>query len=435
MLPSLVVQLIESLSFMAQGNPWTKDILEYMPIAKDNDMLAPVGLLSWFFWLIPPAILGSAYLTFKKSSYQNQAAFFLMSAIVFMLSTLSHQRFGTLLQINIVILAGLSVQLIHSHIKRTGLKAIAWVVILLMLMPALKNTYLYTQHDFNIFRRQKIIMRAMEWIRDNTPPTSHFMEPWLKPEYGVLASWDEGSWIENIARRPAVATLFGSEVHGLKESARFTLASTESEAFEILRENNVRYVVIRNMVASLAKYAGILGTDHKGYAELKQSEKGSTYWQPGPKYFSLISTRLLYNDGIQNEKNKLRLPKVGHMRLLYESPESFRVIGMKQGPSRVKVFEYVKCASLDVHTEPGNVVSISLPLITTRGRSTEYVDRAKAGPDGTASFNLPYSTGRWPDRVSAIGSYTISGNSGKKVSLSVTEQMVLEGGKLETSLP
>ena len=432
--PSLVVQLAESLSFMAQGNPWTKDILEYQPIIRDMNLLAPVGLLSWLFWLVPPGILAAAYYAFKGGEHQDQAGFFLFSGIVFLLSTLSHQRFGTLLQINIAIIAGLLVQHMPVYAKKTSMKAVAWIVLLLMLMPALKNAYLFTKNDLGIFVRQKAIMHAMEWIRDNTPPTSHFMEPWNKPEYGVMASWDEGSWIENVARRPAVATLFGTEIHGLEESARFTLESDEKAALEILGRNNVRYVIVRNMVASLANYAKIVGIDHKGYSELKDSGDGKSYWQPGPKYFRLVSTRLLYNDGIRSKRNVLDLEKVSRMRLLYESSESFKVIGMAQGPSRIKVFEHVRGTTLKVMTTPGDVVSVSLPLLTNRRRVMEYVDQVEADSRGIARFSLPYCTERWPGRVSAMGLYTVSGGKGKQAYLAISEQMVLEGGELELTL-
>ena len=96
---------------------------------------------------------------------------------------------------------------------------------------------------------------ALTWLREKTPPTSHFLDPRSTPEYGILAEWDMGSLVEQVAERPVVATEFGWETHGFYEENVFMASTEPSIAERILDENRVRYVLVRARFSSRIRSA------------------------------------------------------------------------------------------------------------------------------------------------------------------------------------
>lgn len=439
LMPELARQLILAARFMFEGNPWLNEIVEYQGFIGHGGFSHTLDMLSWLFWLIPPAVLGAVYIMFRGNSWRLRATLFAAYGGAFFLATLIHQRFNIYLAVIVAIMAGLSLEYLSGQVKSRRGPAVAGIVILLLaLYPAGKGAYLFSQGELTVLAKQKEIVSTMRWIRENTPETSYFHEPWVAPpEYGIMAAWDDGSWVENIARRPAVATLFGNETYGLDESVRFMLTEAQDEAFYVLKKNNVRYVVLRNIIGDLEGYARIARVDPDGYATLEQGEGGKGYWQPGARFYSMVSTRLFYNDGVHNPQAGLPLQKVDRMRLVYETLGTMNVTGLKEPPSNVKVFEFVKGAHLKVNTAPGVMVSVRLTLLTTRGREFEYTDTAVADHDGVASFTLSYPTEPAPPalgKVSAIGGYTVTDAMGRSAQLDLSEGAVLNGIGVQLTL-
>jgi dolichyl-diphosphooligosaccharide--protein glycosyltransferase len=81
---------------------------------------------------------------------------------------------------------------------------------------------------------------ALNWLRENTPQTSHYFFPKIKPEYSVLSWWDYGNWIVFVSKRPVVANNFQA---GADDAAKFFVASDEEAAFEIAKKRGVRYII------------------------------------------------------------------------------------------------------------------------------------------------------------------------------------------------
>jgi len=86
---------------------------------------------------------------------------------------------------------------------------------------------------------------ALTWLRDNTPRTSHYLTADRPPEYAVLAEWDMGALLYQVAERPALATAFGWETHGFYEENAFMATADPVTAGAILAENRVRYLLLR----------------------------------------------------------------------------------------------------------------------------------------------------------------------------------------------
>ena len=81
---------------------------------------------------------------------------------------------------------------------------------------------------------------ALNWLKENTPLTSHYFSPHLKPEYSILSWWDYGNWIVFVSKRPVVANNFQV---GADDSAKFFVTSDEKTAYEIAKKRGVKYVV------------------------------------------------------------------------------------------------------------------------------------------------------------------------------------------------
>jgi len=81
---------------------------------------------------------------------------------------------------------------------------------------------------------------ALNWLREETPQTSHYFSPQIKPEYSVLSWWDYGNWIVFVSKRPVVANNFQA---GADDAAKFFVASDEKVAFEIAKKRGVRYII------------------------------------------------------------------------------------------------------------------------------------------------------------------------------------------------
>jgi dolichyl-diphosphooligosaccharide--protein glycosyltransferase len=434
--PSFVDEILKSYAVMGQGEAWHKDIIEYKSILLKEgkfSFLKPTERLSVFFWLVPVGIAWFFKRLYSSREERADMSFLLVSTSVFFLSTLSHMRFGHTLSVYVAILAGLTLERLVFPVKDMRKKAAMWVLFALLIAPVLLPVYRFSTRPLQLLVKQKEFMEVMDWMKENTPPTSHYPDPRRLPEYGVLAEWSLGSWIENVAFRPTVATPFGAEIHGLEESIRFMLSEDEDPALRILTKNRVRYVVVTNLIPSLDEYARILNVPFLGYARLAEFDDGRTSWVPGERYFRLVSTSLLLNDGMPFEDSPMPLPRTRHFRLLYEAPYELRASGLPHSVSKIKVFEYVKGATLLVRALPGETVSVSVAMRTNQGRLMKYQDTARAGPEGRAVLTLPYPTDAKPGVTSAEGAYVVSAGDRRK-EFYVTEEMAVGGASITLEL-
>ncbi len=427
--PSFWQQICGAVAMMGQGDIWSSDIMEYGPLlfqAGELDLVNPTLRLTFFFWLLPLWVAWLLWRLFSRSEGDTAGVSFLVvSTVVFFVSALSHRRFENLLAINVALLAGFYSQkyLVSGKAKR---KMLCVVIFAALLSPSGMFLSRFTTANIGVLETQDRHMGVMDWLRENTPETSYYYETDKLPEYGVMAEWSLGSWVENIARRPVVATNFGDETYGLRESVRFMLAEDEETARSILRKNNARYVIITNIISGLETYARMDGRS-PGYAKLIDGQ-----WRPGDKYFGLVSTSLLLSDGIPSEAMGLPLVPLRHFRLLYESRQEFRAIGLPRSIKKIKVFEHVEGASIDGTAVPGARVELSLRLLTNEGRTINYKDATKVGHDGRFHFVVPYPTEPREGSTSALGPYVLE-SGGNSVEVSVEEKM-LKGKRVYISL-
>lgn len=194
---------------------------------------------------------------------------------------------------------------------------------------------------------------TMLWIRNNTPSAGDPYRPYIKPDYGIMAHWNYSGWIESIAQRPSVTTSYGMETYGMEEAAQFFLSTDESEMRAVLDKNKVRYMVIDKMMDSIPMYAEIIGRKNIYVTEQWDTKLDTKVYNVTGKIFALIVTRLFAADGSMVSAGNILFKPVEGVRLVYESLSPADIFGLPWEVKRIKVFEYVKGATVKVSGIPG----------------------------------------------------------------------------------
>lgn len=262
---------------------------------------------------------------------------------------------------------------------------------------------------------------VLAWLREKTPPTSHWLEPVSPPEYGVLARWPLGARIYQVAQRPAVATAFGWEGYGFYQEAGFWVAEEETKALAIIREAQVRYVVAQAVHDLKTDFA--VASQGQARGELPSGVVGGVLHQE-----RTMHTRLMQGDGSLMKAANGLLPALETLRLVHESPYlARRGDTPSTGVSYYKVFEVVKGAVISGKAPGPETVTLMLELMTTRGRKLTYLAQVQAGPDGRFAIRVPYATTDVQGDSRPLADYTLYVGRTVHATVSVAEEDVREG--------
>ncbi|WP_128860082.1 oligosaccharyl transferase, archaeosortase A system-associated [Methanocella paludicola] len=398
------------------------------------------------------AILGLAIflLTRKWGGMKNAEVFLLVWTLVVLALGLLQKRFVYLLAVNVSIFAGFAVYWTLDLVgfyrgtennKKASQSRDAWltppvvamgIVFAVLLIPILMSDYsvsgvqeFYTL-DWN---------EACQWVKDNTPKTSYTYsaDKGTEPEYGIMSWWDYGNYILYRAERPAVANNFQT---GIGDAARFFIAQDEAGASEIMDKRKAKYVMLDYRLGS--PWAGVTAGVFENMPYLAGEDTSSyhasyvvpvtygsqTVLDGSDKYYSSMYSRLFNDDGLG-----------GRDRLGHEAGglQRYRLIYATDGTDPVKVFEYVKGATITGTASPGAVVKASLNMAFQGGEHTYYASTT-AGADGSFSFTVPYPTSATIGTTSTAQAYVLtSGASSVEVQVpasAVDNGETVAGGKL-----
>jgi len=416
----------------ANQNPWNVAELKGIFVSEERwNILGPSRALTHGFWAFPFVWLVAAGQEFRRGIPRPRLRLFLVWSLGFLAIAVVRIRFAPLAALGVAVSMGLLFgQLAREfdttllRLNRSVARCLAAVAIALLLTPGWLLIGSLPHYSFKIPITEDLFA-ALDWLRDNTPPTSYFDRPERRPEYGVLARWDFGHWINYIARRPAVATPMLSEVYGLKPQARFFLAEGSAEAEQILQDNQVRYVISTNTLRALSSYAAMLGTTADVFLEEKRDATGQIVDNVQPGWFRLLSTRLHFNDGLPFQTGDSRLQVPQHLRLVYESGGALDIQGFAKKVAPVKVFEYVPGATLCGTAAPNSTISAEVTVLTNQGRSFSWQAAATVGPDGAYAMTVPYATGSL-EQVHGTSPYRLKTSYGERL-VNVDVAAVVQG--------
>jgi dolichyl-diphosphooligosaccharide--protein glycosyltransferase len=437
--PGFFSGIFEGSQVVGGANVWTKTIAQYRPLLTDDagrfSLSSPLRASTAFLFLAP-VVLMALSLPKRLRGSAPAYSFFVFSGWVLFLLSLVNGRYENVFTLTVAACGGLFLVAVYNFLRERlgltagrlagGFAAIAAAIVLLYPSAPFYKGLTMSQP----FLIKGDLEETLYWIKSATPPTSHFLEPWKKPEYGVMARWEFGGWIEHIAQRPSVASVYGMETHGLAESAAFFLATDEKEFLEIIDRNNVRYFILSKTLGALPEYAGILGRDPSGYLVTKPDESGRPVWETGDKFFRLAQTGLYMMDG-QAADSPIPFKEVGGVRLVYESLSASDVRGFAGEVKQYKVFERVKGARLIGRARPGEKIILAGTVVTNQGREFQTVRSTVADATGRFVIEAWYPTVRPGEYKTGVkGAYILKiGNSGKGLLLS--EEDVMNGAVLE----
>jgi dolichyl-diphosphooligosaccharide--protein glycosyltransferase len=348
---------------------------------------------------------------------------------------------------------------------------------------------------------------SLTWLRDHTPdPQGKVVQPGfdyangtytktLNPDgtyqyqdgaYGVMSWWDYGHVINYVAHRIPNANPFQAgilENNGTEGSARFFLATSESDGYRNLQDMGSRYVMIDNSMATGKFYAiTVWAKDTDGWYTTfpLQVSKGVNVniVRDSDKYKSSMMSRLYYDDcnGMSHfrliyegtggyyvstkvgDLNQYRqgdpyvpftdqtlTPSDNYTEMYNRYKDSIKPVPLNQDNSRflhdsrppvkfVKTYEVVKGATIKGSAPAGSNVTASVDLGVGNHNFT-YTQTAVAGPDGTYSIIVPYPTDAmkgdgYSYDVKSLSEYSIKyGDTTKTVA--VPEQAVMNGGSVD----
>ncbi len=414
-----VSELVTGFTFLrGGGDAW---------LDANSEMKATFSFYSFFYsasyltaaWFAIPLAAMMAFFEW----YKNRSNVFALNLLLW--SPL--MAFGLVLRYSFIagtfsaLVAGYLFSRAWSRWRRAAPRAVMTAALIgLLFLPALPHyrvsltSHLPSHMQYGLQGRSGVL----EWIRNSTPPTSYYLSPDRRPEYGILASWDLGSQLYYGAQRPAVATAFGWEAHGFYEWAGFMATGNQDAAIGILRNNNVRYVLINAFSSVRSMYASAVQGEQRSALPAGTAGK----WNPGMSMYE----RLAYHDGSGHALSGGFVPALGNFRLVYET--DYRETTAARGTvSYYKVYEMVPGAVITGKTKPLGRVAVTLPLTTSARRDFLFQDAIVAGRDGRYRFTVPYATKLVQGSTIARDDYRVYGDGMANRKVAVAERDIEEG--------
>jgi len=414
------------ISVVAGGNAWIDSIAQYQTGIQGIDFLKSFGLLI--------VVLPLGLFLLRSPLFAALAAkrLLIIWTLFMMLATLARARYAEYLPLNLAVMVAVTVVYLQRKWETAaGFQAMAAPATLVAILLCQSPTWrFFTGMYHGNFTIKGDVEETMLWLRDHTPPAGDYLRPALEPQYGVLARWDYGGYIESVAQRPSIATNYGTETYGMEAVARFFTASDEKEMAAALDANKVRYLIIDKVLGDLPMYGKLIGSSKQFFAE-QPMPGGGTMYVPTSESLDLVVSRLFLADGSLTRAAGVVFLPVENVRLVYESKSTADVEGFPLQVRKIKVFEYSKGAEVVVRGTPGEIVTFSLPVETNQGRRFDFRSKKRIGDEGTATFKLLYPPKKW-EACGAIGPASI-GYQGRFTTVSYDENDVTSGRRFPIS--
>lgn len=397
-------EIIQGVKVVIGGNPWLDSISQYQRGFSHNIVFG-YGI---FVFLCPLVLLLLRSRVFRNLPLKR---FILIWTVLIFGAAMARLRFAMYLDVSAAIMAGMIAFFMLETRTRGIMTAAAVSVVFLLQVPTW--AFLLKLYRTGVDTGAKgDIEDAMVWMSRNTPAAGDAYRPSVQPAYGVLARWDYGGYIESIARRPSIATGYGTETYGMEEVARFFLCGDEAEMKAILQKNRVRYIIVGPL--QLRPYAALLGDERVLYTNEWNQGLRKPLLVPTEEFFRLISSRLLIADGSLASANFVVFKQLEGMRLVYESRTPAKMFNFPWEIKKIKIFEYRRGATLVVKGTPGTVVKIVQTVETNQGRRFNFQNAKPIGENGATSFSVPYKQKAGPDSTGAVGPLEITDDAGKR---------------------
>ncbi len=405
-LPDFSDSFLSGLGWVGKTDPWLQTITEFQPLFISIGVFSTFRAITFFSyviyllpiiyfvlfwsWFVGGRSRPNKYKQFHPegcpthdATFSPARLWFIIYFVVISFLGLYQTRFSHFFVL--IVAVGLSLlwvtfwdKCIGFRFQVSGFKFLYLVSCILLLYLLLSPVF---QEIRSIQSKYAIVpypwKETLQWIKDNTPQTSYFDQPYREPEYGILAPWIAGHWINYIAQRPTLANGFHTNSKNNQTSMEFFLTEDINESKTILEDNKIRYVILSDITPSIQGYARVLGKDDSDYIfeSIYHPPQGGTQilFQPTLKFNHLISSQLYLNDGVGLSPSAAKewdAGTPGCYRLVYETPEQWNMENKKV--NEIKVFEYVKGAVVRGMAKSGTHIHLSVPIKTNSGRNFLY---------------------------------------------------------------
>lgn len=311
--------------------------------------------------------------------------------------------------------------MIRNSLRGDGQKNLKSAVVFLPFLIVLSHNNFYNIRSDGVLTNPQI--QTYNWISRNTPPTSGYSDDKV-PEYSILAHWDQGNLLAYYTRRPVVAN---NAMWGYKTMADIFSTTSEAEAWRLCEEKGVRYIFLnttKQIEGSLCDF----------WLAFKDKPEKPEY-QLSYVDIQRVSSKEYRNWFYFWLQDNLALTPRGK----FGASTGFRMVYAAKSVAEVLspffLFERVKGASLQVMTDPGSKLVISLELKAAK-MDLAYKDTKIAGPDGKITLTLPYANDYHNGNISIDPFYKLDfQKNGRKLraKLVVNDQAVVAGQTLGES--
>lgn len=403
--------------FVREDDDFLSNVLEIQSLFGGGLGLPPQSHLTWLVYLTPLALgwLG------VRAARSGRADLWLLAgwALALFALVVSQVRFLTSFTVPFAIVWGGALAALAERARRAmamqrrGVRAGALIGAALALALAVEPSarFLFPQLTLawegpggapptRRLVRVGAYHQAARWLRENSPPTSGYLDATRRPEYGVLTSWDMGHLVRYVAERPLVQDNFG--VYAGREQflagGRYFRAPSEAEALRIVEPLGVRYVLVDENGSSLRRREG-----------------------PGSMTARLFRPR----GGLDAKEGRVEmvLPPLERHRLINETSL------VRAWIPHVMIYEIVPGARITGRAAPGAVVRLAL-AVRSQQRVADFAYRARTRADdrGRYGFLVPYATGA-KGPVATGEAYSVECGDAEG-SVRVSEADVAEGATL-----
>lgn len=341
LLPGFLGGVREGLAWAARENEFMDVVAESRPLlgrVGPPDFAAAVSDLGLLGLVFPLLWLGLAVSELWRRRWWPERWLLLATAALWFVQTLGQRRFGDALAVPMCLVAALAVHDLAAARMRWGrwLGGALAALLVLASLPSLGAVWTVPEAEQRALVRWRAeLVEGLRWMRTGTPSPGPWNAPSARQDYGVLAPWGLGHWIEYHARRPSIATNFGSFVgeRGFRGAAAALVADDAADLERRLVELDADYVVVRARdVSDLASHARLAGWDGAARAELFERAESSAQRGRGKAFSARAQTTALWRLGVHDLPVGSRAPGFGGLELVHRSDGVEGLGGAPPGP-------------------------------------------------------------------------------------------------------
>jgi dolichyl-diphosphooligosaccharide--protein glycosyltransferase len=416
--------------YVGRSAPWLASIGESQPLfaaggaAGVRELLIQLSVLAL---LLPVAWLR----ILRGGGHDPRRRTILLASMLFAILGLAQRRFLPHLSLFIGFGAAIALEPLLVRSPRrpirpvfAALTAIALAAAFLPCIAALRRE----EEPVIAFDRARPVL---DYLRTRTPPTSHFDHPRAPGEYGVLAEWSFGHFIQYYGQRPAVTDNFGDHAGDPLRPREFFLATQEEKALALTDSLRVRYILVRDLAAGFEGLIPDAETYRRFVARAVPQgvDRGRIEFAPAIEPTLLYRLAWRYGSGFPGAGGFV--PPVAHLRLVAESQALEPVSGGGEVPY-VKLYEIVPGAKLEIAGLEPNEDGVFLSAVRSpTGRRFPFVMLLQADPAGTIAVTIPYPTTAAEEGESWIdeGEIRIGRETGRRLPLPAITNADVESGR------